>query len=163
MSSLRQWVLGASLLAALSTLGTACSSDDTNLGGNRSDCAGQNWRAATPDGVVCPGADGCLCSAGQVCCVEVVNNRATNGSCTELTACSGPALRCDGPEDCQTGQVCCVIDTVGGGSECRAPNDCFFSNEAKMCRDDANCDGLEHCTPGETGSFLGTTAAFCKI
>jgi hypothetical protein len=155
--------LGALLTFASLGLAFGCSSGDTSLGGNPNTCSGQNWRAATPDGVICPGAPDCLCSGGQVCCVALVNGKASIGSCNDLAACSGPAIACDGPEDCAAGQVCCWVDTVGGGSTCKAPIDCFGSQEAAACRDDSQCSGIEHCTPADPGSYLDGVAAACLL
>jgi hypothetical protein len=143
---------------------TACGDSDASLGGNAGGtCEGQNWRQPTPGSVVCPGAPGCACADGEVCCVEVVNNKATGGSCGQLAHCPGPALRCDGSEDCAAGQVCCLIDRVGGGADCREPKDCFFSDEITLCRDDAECDGIRHCEPSRPGSYLAGVVAGCVL
>lgn len=140
----------------------ACGDEDSSLGGGaQTNCGGQNWRQATPGAVVCPGTADCTCGAGQVCCVDVVDNKAVSGSCGDIAQCSGPALRCDGAEDCASGQVCCLIDTIGGGSECRAPNDCFFTDEITTCRDESECDGVKHCTPASPGSYLAGLVAGC--
>lgn len=142
----------------------ACGDEDSSLGGGaQASCSGQNWRQPTPDAVVCPGATDCACPSGQVCCVNVVDNKAVSGSCGDLGQCAGPALRCDGVEDCATGEVCCLIDTVGGGSECRAPNDCFFTDEITTCRDDSQCDGVQHCKPSDPGTYLAGLVAGCAF
>jgi hypothetical protein len=142
----------------------ACGDEDSSLGGGaQASCSGQNWRQATPASVVCPGATDCACPSGQVCCVNVVDNKAVSGCCGDIGQCAGPALRCDGVEDCASGEVCCLIDTVGGGSECRAPNDCFFTDEITTCREDSECDGVEHCRPAEPGTYLAGLVAGCAF
>jgi hypothetical protein len=156
------------IMVALMLVGFAlqsgCSSGDTNLGGtDRTACSGLNWRAATTGAVVCPGAPECSCSGGQVCCVSLVNGRASSGSCGDLTQCSGPALECDGPEDCAAGEVCCFVNTVGGGSSCKTPTDCFGTQEIAACRSDQDCQPLESCTPAEAGSYLAGIAAACQL
>lgn len=142
----------------------ACSDEDSSLGGGaQASCSGHNWREPTPNSVVCPGAVDCSCPSSQVCCVNVVGNKPVSGSCGDLAQCAGPALRCDGAEDCAAGQVCCVIDTVGGGSECRAPNDCFFTDEITTCRDESECDGVQHCKPADPGSLMAGLIAGCRF
>ena len=153
--------IGCFLLAA--TIAGGCSSGNTSLGGGQSACASLNWRAPTPDAVACPGAPGCSCGSGQVCCVKLVNNRVSSGSCTDLTACKGPALQCDGPEDCPSGQVCCLVGTTGGGSSCMNPTDCFGAQDVPFCRADSDCDTLYHCTPAEQGSYLDGIAGSCQL
>lgn len=156
-------VLSVGLVVAAVQLTVGCSDESSSLGGNDPACKSHNWRQPTPQGVVCPGAEGCLCGAGQVCCIQVVNNQAVSGSCGALTECAGPALTCDGSEDCPTGQVCCLIATVGGGSECREPKDCFFSDELTTCRGDSECNGIERCEPSQPGSLLAGVVAACLL
>ncbi|MEZ4219333.1 MAG: hypothetical protein R3B13_00300 [Polyangiaceae bacterium] len=150
-------------LAAL--LGSACSSDDADLGGNgRQDCQNYNWRAATDGFVICPGVPGCACAAGEVCCADQQGQTLGNARCTALSACPSYAFTCDGPEDCPSDQVCCVYGSpTTGGSECRAAKDCFFSNqEAIMCRSESDCTGLDSCQPGEPGSYFENVVASCR-
>jgi len=155
--------LGAGLLLSLALV-SACGDEDTSLGGGaQASCQGQNWRQPTTDSVVCPGAPDCSCGGGQVCCIDVVNGKATSGSCGELTQCAGLALTCDGSEDCPTGQVCCLLNSFGGGSECRNPQDCFFTDEITACRGDSECSGIEHCEPSQPGSLLAGVVAGCTL
>src|SRR5262245_24464959 len=68
----------------------------------------------------CPGS---MC--GVVCCV---------GQC-QNTTCTGKVFRCDGPEDCNPGEVCCnnqngslCTTTCSGAFEvCHTTTDCSFS------------------------------------
>lgn len=161
LSILRK-ILPLAVVVSVATLLSACGDEDSSLGGGaQATCSGHNWRQPTPAAVVCPGAADCTCASGQVCCVEVVGNKAVSGTCGDVGSCAGPVLKCDGAEDCASGEVCCLIDTVGGGSECRAPNDCFFSDEITTCRDESECDGIEHCTPASPGSYLAGVVAGC--
>jgi hypothetical protein len=161
---MRAGLLGIALIGAVGIV-AGCGDENTDLGGggSRSACEGKTWREATPGIVVCPGAPDCACSDGSVCCVDVVNGKASNGSCKALADCAGPALVCDGTEDCPSGKICCLVDTAGGGGSCRDPKDCFFTNENTLCRDDAECDGIHHCTPSPPGAYLEGLVAACML
>jgi hypothetical protein len=152
---------GALVAAAVSACGGG---DDASLGGNGTAACGDfNWRKPTDAAVVCPGAPGCSCGAGQVCCVKIVGGKATTGSCSALTDCADLAMQCDGAEDCGAGQVCCLLDDLGGGTECRDPQDCFFSNEITLCRGQAECDGVKTCQPSPPGAYLEGLVGGCGL
>jgi hypothetical protein len=164
MTSMIRSALSIATLLFTAQLVSACGDENSSLGGgSQAACQGQNWRQPTPASVTCPGATDCSCPMPQVCCIEVVNNKAVGAGCSELTQCAGPALKCDGSEDCANGEVCCLLDGMGGGSECRAPQDCFFSTEIQTCRDEAECDGLEHCEPSHPGSLYAGLLAGCVL
>ena len=167
MNQLNSWtrfvgLLSISLFGALSSVG--CGSDDASLGGNNEACNDVNWRKPTDGAVVCPGANGCLCGAGEVCCATVGSTGITGSSCSALADCKGPAIGCDGPEDCPSGQVCCLLDnSTGGGSNCRDPKDCFGINEIPMCRAQEHCDGIKECTPAKPGTLLEGLVGGCTL
>jgi len=171
-----------SLASCALLLLAACSSGGDDAAGGESEneepdgitasseesCSEVGWRSPTPGAVTCPGADGCSCDGGAVCCVEVAevgtpNERVADATCRELTACAELAFACDGPEDCQPGKVCCATLTAGGGSSCVDPIDCYDGDAAALCRSDADC--LEatgaHCNPAVEGSYFDGTTAAC--
>ncbi|MCB9582802.1 MAG: hypothetical protein H6717_37530 [Polyangiaceae bacterium] len=155
-----RYLLSALVVAAAVS---ACSSnDDASLGGNSADACGDfNWRKPSDGTIVCPGAPGCSCSTGQVCCVSLVGGKAATGTCGALTDCADLAMQCDGAEDCAPGQVCCLLDDLGGGTECRAPQDCFFTNEITLCRTQDECDGVKTCAPSQPGTYLAGVVGGC--
>ena len=77
--------------------------------------------------------------ASQVCCFTGPPTIMT--SCTAAASCTNLPGRCDGPEDCASGQVCC-----GGqmGSSCVAADQCTgFS--ARLCHTMADCPSGQIC------------------
>jgi hypothetical protein len=85
------------------------------------------------DGVRCIGAPA-DCAAGEVCCSTPVETRCQAAS----MPCTGPAIACDGPEDCP-GQACCG---TGPGTSCAAtcPAD-------RICHETSECGAGESCCP----------------
>jgi cysteine-rich repeat protein len=82
---------------------------------------------------------GITCSPGSVCCTG-----ASQG-CTTMSACSGFAGTCDGPEDCPSGHVCYVghaayCDVVNSGSgsvlHCHRTADC---PTGQSCASEGSC------------------------
>src|SRR5262245_10979167 len=72
------------------------------------------------------------CTSTQECCLA--NGQRT---CVAQGDCQGVAFACDGPEDCQTGEVCCASNTGGTpGSECRDAGDMC---RAIACHADPDC------------------------
>lgn len=74
---------------------------------------------------------------------------------------------CDGPEDCSSGQACCLVPgkTVIGAvcvprSECRSDYQSMFHGEMfsakKACHSNADCDVSEVCTPTTDGTGILT-------
>jgi hypothetical protein len=88
---------------------------DLALTGGR-DLAAPPVDLASAAAVVC-GATSCL-GANAACCIAT-----TGDSCTTRTAANcnngGRVYECDGPEDCNGGQLCC---TGGGGTGSRCTN-----------------------------------------
>jgi hypothetical protein len=70
-------------------------------------------------GISCPGVQ-----CGAVCCV---------GACAAGT-CAGTIYRCDGPEDCKSGEVCCNDQN---GSYCTTM--CNGSGHFEACHTGADC------------------------
>jgi hypothetical protein len=131
-------------------------------------CASFSWRMPTPSAIACPGVPTCSCAATDVCCVQLDYPSGPTGaptigpsSCSALTACTGLALACDGPEDCTKGRVCCGTDTRGGGTSCKDPSECFDAHSIIVCRSDSDCRLGQHCEPSYAGSYLGNVAGSC--
>jgi hypothetical protein len=78
------------------------------------------------------GSASCAVSDGHECCYAASIQCKAQG-----TSCYGTRVRCDGPEDCENGQLCCARLTTNGGSYsqifCR--NSCA-SNETEVCGTD---------------------------
>ena len=162
-------------LLALGCVATGCGDD----GG----AAGTDLSIAPADlalvGVGC-GAETCS-GPDQNCCVSLVTG-SVSAKCVFPGYCSyGSVLRCDGPEDCTTSQVCCGTISLGGGgnadggavglpaaSMCAGSCD-FNLNQVpvttRLCHLDAECAGLTasgqpaRCCSSETAPWLH----FCAV
>lgn len=90
-----------------------------------------------PDGVRC---DDTTCAPGaQYCCVGSVLNgdhctTKSLGDCAFENFGNARGFRCDGPEDCPAGQVCCFVDSDSVGAACSAT-----CNGAVVCHTTADC------------------------
>jgi len=87
--------------------------------------------------------DQAICSPPQICCVSYAGG--FSFECTASDACSGAAMTCDGPEDCNTGagEQCCVglgnfnascVSPCEEYTVCHTADDCPVAGE--------NCCGL---------------------
>jgi hypothetical protein len=110
-----------------------------------------------PDAVACAKAT-CHPSKGEVCCVSMFGM-----SCKLASACGGLAApaHCDGPEDCPSGQHCCV--GFPSGAKCDT-NACSGQSQ-ELCNYDQDC-ATKHCTackgPGSSLVYgLCTTGTKC--
>jgi hypothetical protein len=93
---------------------------------------------AKPVGVVC-GTQ--TCAPPAFCCVSTIGRACVDPG---LTACVGGShVTCDGPEDCDSGHICCGSIT---GSSCAAA--CIGS--APLCHTTADCTGTV-CCPTQFG------------
>ncbi len=145
------------LILALMSLTVSCGSD----GDSQGPCDQFNWRSETPDQIVCPYTADCVCPSTDVCCVLVEQDKFSSASCSELTACSGLAFQCDGPEDCPAGESCCAVLTTGGGSSCKDPMDCIGLEDVVLCRKNEDCGLGEGCLPAEPDSYFEGVAGYC--
>jgi hypothetical protein len=110
----------------------------------------------TPEpGVHCgSGNQEAICEPGAWCCPSIV------------TACSDNPERncyrenhCDGPEDCNAGEVCCAhLVGVFHGSECRAADACAGADELITCNTDDDCPDAQACCAG----IISLTTAICR-
>jgi hypothetical protein len=95
--------------------------------------------------------------AGGAKCIECCND----GACAEGQACNAGSnaedkviLFCDGPEDCDSGKVCCVKRSSGGALVGACTTVCNDGG-AKACHVPNNCDG-QQCTTFEPAPYIGT-------
>ena len=132
-------------------------------GSNRGPCDQFNWRSQTLNQIVCPYTPDCMCSSTDVCCVTVEDQQFAGASCLPLASCSGLAFECDGPEDCPTGEECCVDVDFGGGSVCVASGSFIGTLKAVMCRGDDDCPLGQECYPGIADSYFENVAGYCDL
>src|SRR5262249_19122018 len=145
----------ASLLVAASAI--ACSSSASSSGDGD---AGQHLDvtpldtppadAAAPRHVKCGRTDVCDL-ATMDCCARPVSGSGLDDVCIPRGGdCDGTRITCDGPEDCDGGQVCC--ETAGGGATtlaCTTADACASETgfAVRLCHLDDDCVGaaLPHC------------------
>ncbi len=85
-------------------------------------CTAEGFRNPTPNSVVCPGAQGCVCGNGDICCLQAVDS--SKGRCGKIGTCRSLALTCDGPEDCNAGPTTTAKDgMIDGGVDAASPAD----------------------------------------
>ena len=89
----------------------------------------------------------------KVCCIGL-----SGSTCEDSCGLFSAAQKCDGPEDCGVGQICCV--GFPSGATCTDSNQCP-GNQEELCHEDADCaDGFQ-CTPC---SFPGSPPTdVCKL
>lgn len=112
--------------------------------------------AVTEGNVVC-GTMTCPL-ATSYCCAnrDGTSCRLRGTSCSE-----GSARRCDGPEDCGSGSVCCArVDPTSVGvlrAECRQASNC--DPGASLCHTKADCAAGQSCCPQLVN---GTSFSVCR-
>ena len=101
------------------------------------------------------------CSLASEFCCRYVNGQAPacvpiNGTCTE-----GTDLICDGPEDCDTGQVCCgrLVNSnfgrVYNRVSCSLPSECAGTNDRIVCGSDpTQCHNGRVCASSDVAPEL---------
>lgn len=101
------------------------------------------------------------CTGGDACCMTF-----SGGTCGLPATCTqGLPLRCDGPEECQTGEVCCatvIYDGSGlsGGSICGTTCDTTGSLlGGVMCHSNDDCQSPKTC---KTAGYGGFTFHLCQ-
>lgn len=102
------------------------------------------------------------CSATEQCCIMGIGSA---GTCIPRgDSCTGASIACDGPEDCDAGEVCCGRAGGGGGGaacadSCGGPGGGGF----ELCHEMSDCsDGADMCCPA--GDFVpadGFCSEFC--
>jgi len=107
--------------------------------------------AAPPTAGIACGA--LMCVVGkQACC-----STGTAAACIQINgACpGGSVIRCDGPEDCDGGGVCCLV-TLNGAAQsfCLTAVQCAQSAGAAICRSGADCASFARNCTGVSGSTI---------
>lgn len=100
--------------------------------------------APAPVNTIACGAASCVVGQ-QACCVT-----AAGASCIPFggLCLGGSAFRCDGPEDCDNGRVCCLRNENGLRSACARAPECAQGGGAAICRSGADCPQTARtCTP----------------
>jgi hypothetical protein len=139
--------------------------------GTSSDASTSEGRdAGTVAGGSDPRADkiGCgmstSCTSPQVCCVSL-----SGLSCTEESGCTGSFSatgHCDGPEDCDSGNKCCLhfemFSSEPNGAFCRS-GDCPMGDN-ELCHTESDCDEGTPCVECKppTGGTLDVTYGICS-
>jgi hypothetical protein len=83
-------------------------------------------------GVLCAQA---LCSTQFGCCTGG-GGAAPSCMTSSTEACAGKILKCDGPEDCTGGSICCVLNA--GGTACQTTTQCEGDGTI-ACNGDNEC------------------------
>jgi len=78
--------------------------------------------------------------ASQVCCFTGFPNITT--TCTATAQCTNLPGRCDGPEDCASGEICCGTPQ---GSSCMAAAQCTGQTSARLCHTATDCASGQIC------------------
>jgi hypothetical protein len=95
-------------------------------------------------GVAC-GNSWCDTTTGAACCELALSCQATPCALGEQTD------RCDGPEDCPSGNVCCLfVGNTFYGTAC-APS---CGQQARICHSAADCAPGQGCGPLEASGFI---------
>jgi len=122
--------------------------DEENCGECDFECA-QNVQCLDGDcGMAGVDCDGELCDEGEACCWSSGEGESCYDTSSE--SCGGYTETCDGPEDCDPGQICCHDPGGEGFSVCLASvDDCATS--MIFCADDEDCwDARPYCCPAMT-------------
>jgi hypothetical protein len=95
-------------------------------------------------GVVC--GFNAPCAAGDACCT--LDNGGPSSRCImsmQSMFCTFQRFECDGPEDCDHGDVCCPSQS---GASCTSAGHCASDTGSNaMCHVDADCADGESCCP----------------
>jgi hypothetical protein len=117
------------------------------------------------------GCGAMTCGAGEICCLRQMGAGAS-AMCSAASACTdgGVTVSCDGPEDCTSGNSCCVTAAFGAGGDAGVSLD----NAAAMCQQTCPgsatmsgggsittrlCHGDDDCA-GYQGSYMSIPVAF---
>ena len=134
-------------------------SDSTDGGGVDPD-GGSGMTDAGPTGVDCMGM---ICEGSTpFCCVTAGGTGAMASCVATADMCAGVPLTCDGPEDCASGEQCCVtlggVGGTSGGARCVAGACPGTSRVACHAADECPAgDGrMLMCCPFMIGGFSGS-------
>ena len=132
-----------SLTAALGVSGTVgCGGDDEGSGGSGGGKGGTGGSGGTGGtGTIACGNASCSVP-GSKCCAgsPATGCQSTSADCPDVE------IRCDGPEDCSGGQICCADFFVGklDDTSCRSPGQCdkdeiVCGNSPSACSSGYSC------------------------
>jgi len=112
--------------------------------------------AATLIGSVACGPEGGMCTIPDEYCCDL----GSSGATCEASPPAGcaTAYRCDGPEDCGGGSVCCFAS----GSQCESADTCADTGGARMCHSVADCMTGENCCDTDPGPVSGGGYGACR-
>jgi hypothetical protein len=102
-------------------------------------------------GTIACGSNRCL-AGKEACCVTTAG-----ASCIPMNGlCLGGSLfRCDGPEDCDGGRVCCLrMETGGYRSACARAAECAQAAGTAICRTGADCPSFTPTCSATTNPML---------
>jgi hypothetical protein len=108
--------------------------------------------------VTCGPSLGCDVEKDGACCISVAGLSGPEYSCKK-GPCTGGFISipqpCDGPEDCEGGQVCCGSASQQGGgvscvSECKPPPN---GQAYTLCHKDEDCGAGDSCQVCDVGQF----------
>lgn len=106
-------------------------------------------RPSSPNRVYCATAE---CNVGDNCCPDAsMLHCASSGACD-----SSEAIRCDGQEDCTSGDICCAENAGNAAKTSRA--DCSVGcntdgDDRVVCHPGEPCAGGRTCQPYRDGRF----------
>jgi hypothetical protein len=107
--------------------------------------------ACTPPGVGTVECGNMACS--DICCVSQTVSGQWTGTCVSdwnlcCSSTSCLAVGCDGPEDCDAGDVCCHFSNSDGAvAQCTSITECQSgSATGYTCHEDLDCLGTHRCT-----------------
>ncbi len=102
---------------------------------------------ADPSPTIDCGEGGSCSASTQACCFTFQNVAMPELACGCPDQCGPNAseFRCDGPEDCPQGEVCCAqFDTEGTvKASCSTLQACASSTGIPMCQDDGPCQSID--------------------
>ena len=130
-----------------------------------------------PAGPPTPGLIACgtgTCDPGtQFCCAQLPTSQGTGVTFVCLatgTTCGGPALACDEPGDCTSGDVCCASTRAGpgggggaAGSKCVAATACTGRGSIQLCHQDSDCPASDPTCCAEQLTAGGACRPSCNM
>lgn len=121
-------------------------------GGFNVDAGFQPYTGTPEPGVVCGAAGTCdPATDGGLCCVGLISGMS---ACAPMCQQFDLPLRCDGPEDCTGGNVCCVVSGLPPVNECRPAAMCEGSGSLqeplRICNTSADCPAGSGCCESAT-------------
>lgn len=139
-------LMAALFLFAVTLIGCGSDESSSETGANAKGIACGD---VTCDNVCCP-SNG-ACEADYVPCLDESGH--------------GYYMECDGPEDCASGDVCCI--SVGamalGGSGCSKASDCETTSMQQVaCHGGGDCPSGTTCQPADNASMFVPTLLGCK-